>query len=518
MFSLLGAHTLGVDLGASGIKAVAMRVTPTGRITFSCLERPTDSQHRRSAGSRLSARGRFPAGLARRRGNRRRVVAAIPSRDCFLKRLTFPFAQRDKIAQVLAGELEALIPRSVDDLAIRHELLWAQSSAPEPRGGAKHDVLVAAVPQSSVTERLSAFRRAGFRADALHVDALALAELTRWVPRHESMSADHVAVVEIGGSQTKLCASDRGRPWIARTLDWGTERLDEPMPSDDYCVLKDAGEDRDSRRSASSASHRARIEPLINELRIALHGYEAVRRSPVTHILICGDGAGIGQLPERLAQALGLEPLALPMPVRARPGHALAFALAVSAGSVRPWWRSVQPHRIDLLDGLGPTDEVAARRRTLVTVGAGAAVTAAVMTAELALDVALKQRRLEELSAGVRVEFERAFGTPAPATDEPQRARALVADVERVIDVVSEKPSGDLLPRLHDLVRRLPSDLHIVIRSITLDGGVLKVEAETQSFEAVERARQHVGPRPFAIRDVRTGAAPGTVLFVLTDE
>ena len=74
-----------------------------------------------------------------------------------------------------------------------------------------------------------------------------------------------------------------------------------------------------------------------------------------------------------------------------------------------------------------------------------------------------------------------------------------------------------VLPALAELVRRLPKEVPLQVGALTVDQSALQLEAETSSFESVEKVRQALDASPVfsdvAVSDARAGTVPNQILF-----
>jgi hypothetical protein len=74
-----------------------------------------------------------------------------------------------------------------------------------------------------------------------------------------------------------------------------------------------------------------------------------------------------------------------------------------------------------------------------------------------------------------------------------------------------------MLPLLRELTQRLPKGLVLNLTALTVERSTLQLEAETDSFESVEKVKQALlafpGVGEVTVSDTRVGAVPKQVRF-----
>jgi general secretion pathway protein L len=77
-----------------------------------------------------------------------------------------------------------------------------------------------------------------------------------------------------------------------------------------------------------------------------------------------------------------------------------------------------------------------------------------------------------------------------------------------------------MLPTLSTFVKRLPAGTAVKVRELTVDEGVILLEGETTSFDAVEKIKQTFASsaefREVSVTETRVGASPNQVVFRMT--
>ena len=111
------------------------------------------------------------------------------------------------------------------------------------------------------------------------------------------------------------------------------------------------------------------------------------------------------------------------------------------------------------------------------------------------------------------------FGAGAAPGDELDQARYRIGVVDKALAVI-DSSQGKVLPTLSTFVKQLPAGVPVKVRDMTVDGGLILMEGETTSFDAVEKIKQTFASNPHfhevAVTETRVGTAPNQVVFRLT--
>jgi general secretion pathway protein L len=147
---------------------------------------------------------------------------------------------------------------------------------------------------------------------------------------------------------------------------------------------------------------------------------------------------------------------------------------------------------------------------------AGLALLAVLGLADLTLRVHLREARVKEIKSALAAEYQQHFGGQAPPGEELDFARRQRDSLEKTLTQI-DGSAVRALPVLAQVVKHLPAGVPVKMRELTLENGSVHFEADTESFEAVERIKQALLASP-SIRDVsisetRLGAVARQVIF-----
>jgi len=511
------ADRVGLDIGQTVIKAVRLRRSFTGQesITYFQQELPAPLD---AGGTPLAETlSRF---IAAHKLGGAEIVTALPCRELFIRTLALPFRDPRKLVQVVPYEVENLIPLPLEEVAVDYQVLGptGRNGNGEDNGA---DVLVAAVPHTTLARHLQLLTEAGIEPRLIDVDALALYSLMQYLERRGLAFPPDLAMIDIGASKTTVCLTHRGRPSVIRTIAWGSQQLTQALAERHNCPQAEA----EARKKTMSARE---LEPwltaLQRDLQITLHGYETATKTRLRQFWLSGGGSELRDVPAWLEERLEMEALALPETADKVCPPPFAIALGLAA----------KPQRLQLASrlGIGPQTSVAInlnrvpaaaaepeddrRRRDRWWLAAGLAGLLLLGLADLSLTLFLKERRGRELTDLLQARFREQFPGLEAGPDPVEQARSALAATQKTLSMVGGDRAS-LLPLLRELTQRLPKGLHLTVSALTIEPGQVQLEAETDSFEAVDKVKQRLLARPgvteVAVSDTRVGATPNQVRF-----
>jgi general secretion pathway protein L len=511
---------VGLDLGLTGLKAVRFRRRLSGRETIDYFQHPMPfakpddlepARRARSLRGFLWQHGLYATD---------RLVTAIPCQDLFVRTLSFPFKDTNKLAQVVPFEVENLVPMPLEDLAIGSLVLPpALVDGADRAAGKGSEVLVTAAPRDKVAEHLRFLAQADVEPSAINVDAMALFSVTQFLQQEGARVPQDLAIIDVGASKTTLCLVHEGRPVVLRTILWGGNHLTHALAVRQACSFADAER---RKRTMAAQQVEAWLEPLLKELRVTLHAYEGAERGRLTHCWVSGGGSKLREVGTHLAHHLGLYPVGPRQGFGANSPRAfsVAFGLAIHPKIVRPRWRFTPSPTGLALDLKSASEEGSAKRVTSKAdrrLAIGAALVVGVLAlADVAVHYSLKDKRVAALKAGLQQQYEQAFGSSASPGDELDQARYRLESVTKALSII-DSTQGNVLATLSTLVKQLPTGTPVKVRELTVDGAIVLMEGETSSFDAVEKIKQTLmasAPiQEVSVTETRVGASPNQVVF-----
>ncbi|MGH7183193.1 MAG: hypothetical protein ACREJN_14620, partial [Nitrospiraceae bacterium] len=126
---------------------------------------------------------------------------------------------------------------------------------------------------------------------------------------------------------------------------------------------------------------------------------------------------------------------------------------------------------------------------------------------------------VKNLKREIQAQYEQTFGPGASPGEEVDQARYRVSEVEKGLSIV-DGTRYNALASLAELSKHVPPGVPLKIRELTIDGTSIHLEAETTTFDAVEKINHaFVATETFqdvSVSDTRVGAQPNQVVFRLT--
>jgi len=432
------------------------------------------------------------------------VALGVPVHAVSTRAVTLPFTQWEKLDAVLPSELEGQLPFELDEVVV------AASLVSQAEGRSR--LLAAAVPKTTLRARLEGAAHAGLDPRVVTVDAEALAHAAEvWLPLRPDLALIHlddrwVSVALLEGRRLRAM---RGVPWD------GEAATRAAAESGIEAEALDAADRASAPRAAAALVPVLRTA--VDELRRTLHADARDSGRRVGAMALSGlwsDLPGVGAF---LADALGLELVAWPsVPIGGAPQPlapvALAAGLAV-AGLAR------DRGRIDFRRGeFAYGRERAGVRKRAMTAGVMAALVLAAGVADLGVRAAGKERRYHEVQDRVRAAFQDALPGVTTIVSEPDQLQAAIDTLAKQRAFLGgEIGALDILLKLTDAI---PKDSGIAVSDLTIDQDKVRIEAETASFDWVNRIEGALSTAPFVgrivVSDAKTTADQSKVRFLMT--
>ena len=437
------------------------------------------------------------------------LVAAIPSAQVSSWIIELPFTQPKQITSVLPGVLEERVPFDMDAVLLHTHTL---ESGPKLVDGAPGTRLFCAMARKSeLRSLLGELGTAGLDPRYLPVDAGALANLGRFLP--DEGGGQTVVLLDVGHRDTKLCAMVDGVPLVLRTIDWGGRNVDAALlgryrfgmgevadykarmvtlagPADDQAVQQMVGVVRETTR------------PLVAQLRTTLIAFEEKQHKEVDAIYVCGGGSELRGFCAFLEKELGVRVMDLPMPPS--PGnvpesgaeHALCYALALRGLA------SGKPQQVGFRTG-----EFAYRRDIVRMQRLGMAVAAFVLVVAIfgmgiavynAVSLGARERAL---MGDIRTTVRQTFPTVADSAlvTSSSSLNVFIAEMDTLnakVEQIDPANQVTAFDRLKDLSLAVPKDHKIDVDYLEITPEAVKLRANTDKFETVDKIENAVKRNP----------------------
>lgn len=483
----LGQHAVisaVVNVGLKGVKLEMVRVSQT-----------PEGGDARARAIRALKQGALPAAIA------------VPVHLVSSRVVTVPFAQQAKWDAVLPSELEGQIPFELDEVVI--------DGAPVGQDGTRTRVLAVAVPKPTLTSRLEDAGRGGIDPRVVTIEAEAIAAAaSAWLPAQADLALIHLddraltltllADGKVRGMRAVLWDGAGARDAVARECGVPVAEVEE-MAAGEPGV---EGEGPDVARALARV-----LKPTLDELARTLQTDGIESNRPVTAVAVSGRWSAIGEVADAVAQTLGLVSVRWPSVAGAEQGlgpSALAAGLALLAvrGGDRLNFR-----RGEFAYGR----ERAGMRRRVLAVGALAVFALVAAGVDWGLRVTLKERQWTEINSRVRAVFQEALpGTTV--VSEPEQLQAAIDTLTKQRTFLGGKLG--VLDVLLALTDAIPPDSGVAVLDLAIDQDKVRIEAETLSFDWVNKIESAVAKTPVVravtVSDAKTTADQSKVRFIMS--
>ncbi|MFZ5861253.1 MAG: type II secretion system protein GspL [Nitrospirota bacterium] len=437
------------------------------------------------------------------------AAIAVPVYQVSGRVVTLPFAQQSKWDAALPSELEGQIPFDLDDVVIDGTLV--------ERAGNQSKVLAAALPKTTLRARLEEAARGGVDPKLVTVDAEALAAAAgEWLPAHIDLALVHlderavtlalIAQGRVRAMRAVLWDGAAARAAVERGCGWSDAALDELAIGDRRAEVP-GGVVADALVSA--------LKPVLDEVARTLRADRVESSRRVTAVAVSGSWSAIPETGQAVAAVLGLDWVPWPTaPVGGveRPLGPVALAAGLGLLAARGADR-INFRRGAFIHGR----ERAVLRRRLAALAAVTVFALAAAGVDAGLRLALKERRLTDINAGVRAAFERALPGTAAVSEPEQLQSAIDAVRKQRAFLGGELGVLDVLLALTDAI---PPESGIAVSELVIDQDKVRVEAETVSFDWVNKIEGAVAKSPMVktvtVSDAKTTADQSKVRFIMT--
>jgi len=434
-----------------------------------------------------------------------KVVASLPGRNVSARILTLPFSDRKKIDQTLPFEIESLIPLPLEDILLDYQVL---EKTPE---GAK--VLVLFTEKSFLESHLDLLKEAGIDPNVILPSSVALANLWKEVPSDEH---EPFAVLDFGESETSLCVVHNGGIRYGRAWSQGSSALTQAIQdglqlsptlarekkvkeADLYPSPTPGG---DSEQEWVATMLEKALRPAVGSIRQSLLSVSQSFDMTVRKIYLCGKGSRLKGLDRLLAEELKVEvkPVVLRGPVGnllETEGHDPRTA-ATSLGLAYHAVREMAASKLNLRTGeFTYVSERAELKRQAFSVGIMAGILVALALVYFGLQYRHRSQEYHRVSQSLDKMALEIFPDLRKLPPGVQRTSAISSRLEqekRERDLFAPLAAGSLsvLDVLLEITKAVPKEVMIDVREMAMEGDKVRIEAETDSYNAAEQIKENL--------------------------
>src|SRR5262245_61522006 len=223
LIASLRPQTVGLDIGSSAARAVALRPTRKGWTLIAAAEAPM------LPGSLLDGTAINPEAvtdavrqaLSRTAIRRPRVIAAVSGRAAFVKRFLLPRMSAGELSEAIRWEAEQHFALDPAGMRLDYDV---------SAGGASTDVLLVAARRDRLSNRALIVSHAGCRLVVLDLEALALTNA--WQMNYPEFSDGQIGLVHVGRAATLVCLVERGRLMFTHEIPLGGKLFADALQHD----------------------------------------------------------------------------------------------------------------------------------------------------------------------------------------------------------------------------------------------------------------------------------------------
>lgn len=310
--------SLGIDLGAGGIKAVSLAREKKGMrlVTYGFTERAVGEM-----GNDWLADIDATAALIRKICDRAHITGtrastALPIASVFSSVINLPAAvsKGKELEAAVQWEAKKLIPLPLEEVILDWKILppvSALAKGKDEKSPEKKEkmveVLLTGAPKALVQKYIDVFKKAGFTLGALETESFA------FIRSLVGNDFSPVAIVDIGARKSNIVFVDRGVPFLSRSIEIGGKNFTDRIAETLKMPVARAEEVKRNISELSTLQTlpdliKEVITPLLNEIKYSFDVYRTRNSGarPLEKIILTGGGSALPRLAEYFTEFFNL--------------------------------------------------------------------------------------------------------------------------------------------------------------------------------------------------------------------
>ncbi len=416
------------------------------------------------------------------------VVFGLRSDAVSVRSLSLPRFRKQNGEALVKYELESLLPYQAEDMVV--------SYFSRPTDENNYRLLAMAVRKSVVAHCLGSLaevkldpRRVGWSALGAY-EALSFSSL---YPK-EGISC----LLDMGEDATSLVLFDTRGPLLVRAIDWGRRDVDNALPPPEGADPQKTGgagvEGGSFGEARSRESLNSSFDGLVREVEASLISC----KTGIDRMFITGGVSTLSGLEAFFRQKFNVEcvrfnalehtPNRLSSSVRQQgPAYTAAIGMALTTA------RSNSSTVDFLKEEFAPKRPLQLLKGKLVTAGVLVAVIAAVMGADIYLDLRHKEQLFADLKTDARAIFTRTFPQVKTIVSEERQMAASIEEAKKgLASVAASREGGAMLDLIEVISQQIPLQSNVRVTELTLADQELVLVGEAPSFEAVNQLKDRI--------------------------
>ncbi|MFQ5780068.1 MAG: type II secretion system protein GspL, partial [Nitrospiria bacterium] len=447
------------------------------------------------------------------------VAVSLPGHLISIREMTLPFADPKKLRQIVPYEMESQLPFDLEQIAIDYQILDSGDEA----APVSH-ILVSTVPKTVLRKFLHALQAVGIDPVWVCIDSLSLHTFSQYFlgTRPEKMrnlrdaqDSGERLVIDVGASKTVLCDTQGGRLRWVRTIPMGGDLITEALQKAFELSVEEAEgfkrridlekADQNPETQRGAACIEEALLPWLTEIEKSLRNLSGGDEQPSGErptgekrgsFFLCGGGESLKGLREVLSKTLDMKP-ALPDSGPESKGFSMAGLELLNTASVSHLFPQGLGLALPPMEGSNINfrrgefvfgKETIERRNRLVSIGVVALLLLGLVAGDLTLRYHQKEQRYRDLKGELRQTFVETFPQMRNVMNEVEQARVAIETLNRTGDFLG-LGEGSPLAVLNEITERIPKEVRIDVRELVIDGGNVRILAQTDSFDSVDRIR-----------------------------
>lgn len=503
--------SIGLDIGQDSIKGIRIARTLRGLRLVDSFERKVP----REGAAALNPTGMItPSQVAVLKelieegkiGPGELVAVSLPGQIISTREMSLPFTDPKKLRQIVPFEVESQLPFDLEDVVIDYQILGPGPGGPD---APTSQILVSAVPKTVLRRYLGTLQEIGIDPAWVGIDAVSLLTFYQYFLTDKKTEKgrgkglpSELLLIDMGASKTVLCDVRAGRlNWI-RTIPVGSDLLTEALQKElglSWEKAERLKEEADLNEiSPAVAPIQKALLPWLMEIEKSLRLAERPSDGSASHFYLCGGGGMLGGLSELLSRELEMKPVSLDEAMEGRTPSIAGFDALdpsrlsrhyVQAAALALPAEGTSGLQINFRQGefvFGK--ETIEKRHRFVSLALISLLLLGLMGADLYFRYSQKERRYQEVRREIREAFTAMFPQTKNVANEVEQTRAAISDLNRTgafLGVGQESP----LEVLKEITTGVPMEVRIDVQEFAIDGNKIRIEAQTDSYDSVDRIR-----------------------------
>ncbi|MBI5746866.1 MAG: pilus assembly protein PilM [Nitrospirae bacterium] len=465
--------------------------------------------------------------IKRKKIRERELAVSLQSNFVTTRFISLPFKDKGKISRVAPFELEGQVPFETEDLITDYHII--------SRDQAGSNLLVAAVEKRRLKDLLGMLREAGVEPGLVGADHISLFNISRFLLNE---TGDY-AIIDMGASKTSICLISNGIPKGVRTILLGGDLITDvirdrlSVSPDEAERIKHEMKEDEKIGGRISEIIRPPVQALLGEIEKTLHIMEGGDIGKITSLYLCGGGARLKGIRELVSDRIGIgsvEILGLTTgsglpgskkrlkhkPERDGIDEVFFPAIGLALGYVS----GEKGCNINFKQGeFAGAKEKRETRSRLIYLGSVILLILMVALADIYIKYQIKDERYQKVKSEVRAVFKDTLPEIKNIVDETSQLKGAKEDLRKKAEILI-RSEVTMLEILNLLSEEIPKEITIDIYELSIDQDKVRIDAETDSFESIDRIKGGLkrGPlfKEVNVSDAKVGANQKKVRFRIT--